>query len=338
MEAVRVVAAIVGAAVVLLVLFEAFRTFVVPRGLRLRFSRPVVRIVFRGLGAVARRLDAEGEHAVMVHAGPLAVLALPLAWLLASLVAYAGIFWAIDGGGFGDAVVVSGSSLFTLGFDKPAGVGGAVAAFGAAGVGLALLAVVISYLPSLNQGFARREAVVAMLDARAGVPPTALTLIERHYVYAGIEHFDLLWEQWEQWIVDVGQTHTAIPMLTLFRSAEPAHSWITASGAIIDAANVRLSAIQASGAGNASAWFFYRAATGVLARLAGFFRLDLRPAPQLERGRFERALDHLDGLGVPLVADRDQAWHRFTRRWEEYEPIVSALGRLVEAPPRRSPF
>src|SRR5581483_1759439 len=115
-----------------------------------------------------------------------------------------------------------------------------------AGVGLALLAIVISYLPSLNAGFARRESFVAMLDARAGVPPTGLKLIERHTVFAGIDHLDLLWPECERWIVDVGESHTAIPLLTLFRSAEPGHSWLTAAAALIDAANIRLSAIQAS--------------------------------------------------------------------------------------------
>lgn len=338
MEVVRVLVALLGVCVVVVTLFEAVRTFVVPRGLRVRFSRPVVQLVFRSLGAYARRRDRDAGHAVMVHAGPLAVLALPLAWLVSSLVGYAAIFWAVDASGFGDALVVSGSSLFTLGFEKPDGVGGAVVAFSEAAVGLALLAVVISYLPSLNQGFARREAVVAMLDARAGTPPTALTLIERHFVFSGIERLDLLWDEWERWIVDVGQSHTTHPLLTLFRSAEPAHSWITAAGAVMDAANIRLSAIQASGAGNAAAWMFYRAATGVLARLAGFFRLDLRPAAPVDRAAFAASLARLEEIGVPVVADREVAWQRFGGRWAEYEPIVAALGRLVEAPPRAKPF
>jgi hypothetical protein len=334
MEVVRVLAAIAGGVLVLLALLEAFRTFVVPRGLRLRLSRPVTRSVFRGLGAIAKRLEVERGHGLMVHAGPLAVMALPLTWLVISWLGYSAIFWAVDAGGFGHAVVISGSSLFTLGFDKPRGVGGAIAAFSEAAVGLALLAVVISYLPSLNAGFARRESLVAMLDARAGTPPSALTLIERHYTYAGVEHFDQLWPEWEQWIVDVGQSHTTHPLLTLFRSAEPAHSWVIAAGAMVDAANLRLSAVQSSGPGNASAWFFYRAATGVLARLAGFFRLDLRPVADLDRGEFDTALEHLTQVGVPLVDDRDLAWERLNRRRQEYEPIVAALGRLVDAPER----
>lgn len=338
MEALRVLAAVMGAVVVIAALFEAIRTFVVPRGLRLRLSRPVTRSIFRGLGALARRLDEDRAHGVMVHAGPLAILALPLTWLCASWLGYATIFWAIDRGGFGDALVVSGSSLFTLGFERPHGVGGAVAAFSDAAVGLALLAIVISYLPALNAGFQRRESVIATLDARAGVPPRAVTLIERHFRFSSVDFLDRLWSEWETWIVDVGQTHTTHPLLTLFRSGEPAHAWTNGVGAMIDAANFRLSAIAASGPGNASAWFFYRAATGVLARIAAFFRLDLRPSDAIDRAEFEAELDRLGELGVPIVADRDQAFAWFLGRWQEYEPIVAALGRLVEAPARPRMF
>jgi len=334
-EVVRVLAAIAGGAVVLWALLEAIRTFVVPRGLRLRLSRPVWRGIFRSSTAIARRLEEPRAAAVMVHAGPIAVLALPLTWLLASWLGFAAIFWSLDPE---NPLVVSGSSLFTLGFDRPAGVGGAVVAVSEAAVGLALLAIVISYLPTLNTNFSRRESMVAMLDARAGVPPSAMTLIERHSTYAGIEHLDELWPEWERWIVEVGQSHTTHPLLTMFRSGEPAHSWVVAVGAMLDAANLRLSVMQASGGGNASAWFFYRAASGVMARLAAFFRLELREPVPFERTDFDRAIDHLEGLGVPLADDRDLSWQRLVRRWEEYEPVVAALSRLVEAPTRPSLF
>jgi hypothetical protein len=42
------------------------------------------------------------------------------------------------------------------------------------------MAVVIGYLPVLYQLFARREAQVLQLDARAGSPPTAIRLLMRH--------------------------------------------------------------------------------------------------------------------------------------------------------------
>lgn len=330
------VVAVVGGLLVAFALLEALRAFVIPRGIRLR-SRVVFVGVFRLLHWLAKARGArerEEVDAIMAYGAPIAVLGLPLLWLIASLLGFAAIFWCVDGGGFGDAIVVSGSSLFTLGFDRPADVGGAVAAFSEATVGIGLLALVITYLPTLNSAFSRREAVVAMLDARAGSPPDALTLIERHHVYAGIETLDALWPEWERWIVDVGETHYTHPMLVFFRSSEPWHSWVTAIAALLEAANFRLSAVQASGPGNAAAWMFYRAALGAILRLRGYFggRIVDREVEPVDRGSFERVLLHLAEIGVPLVDDHDAAWERFCRRRNDYEPVVDALARLVDAP------
>jgi hypothetical protein len=336
MEAVRILAAVAGGLLVAFVLLEALRAFVVPRGVQLR-SRVVFYWVFRLLRTVARlrgAVEREAVDAIMVYGAPTAVLGLPLLWLVGSLLGFSAIFWAIDGGGFGNAVVVSGSSLFTLGFERPDGVGGAVAAFCEATVGIGLLALVITYLPTLSAAFSRRESVVAMLDARAGSPPDAVTLIERHHVFAGIETLDALWPEWERWIVDVGETHYTHPMLVFFRSSEPWHSWVTATAALLEAANFRLSAIDASGPGNAAAWMFYRAGVGAIGRLRAFFiyRIADRDIEPVDRDEFERVLVHLAELGVPVVDDHDLAWERFCRRRADYEPIVDALARLVDAP------
>jgi hypothetical protein len=336
MEVVRILVAIVGGFAVAWSLLEAIRAFVVPRGIQLR-SRVVFYWVFRLLRWVARvrgAVEREAVDAIMVYGAPIAVLGLPLLWLITTLLGFAGIFWAIDGNGFGDAVVVSGSSLFTLGFDKPDGVGGAIAAFADATIGLGLLALVITYLPTLNAAFSRRESVVAMLDTRAGSPPNAITLIERHHVFAGIETLDALWPEWERWIVDVGETHYTHPMLVFFRSSEPQHSWVTATATLLEAANFRLSAIDASGAGNAAAWMFYRAGLGAVQRLRAFFtyRIADREILPVDRGEFERVLAHFEEVGVPIIEDRGLAWERFCRRRADYEPVLDALARLVDAP------
>ena len=336
MEAVRILVAIVGGCAVLWSLLEAIRAFVIPRGVQLR-SRVVFYWVFRLLRWVVRvrgAVEREAVDAIMVYGAPIAVLGLPLLWLLTTLLGFAGIFWAIDGGGFGSAVVVSGSSLFTLGFERPDGVGGAVAAFADATIGLGLLALVITYLPTLNAAFSRRESVVAMLDTRAGSPPNAITLIERHHTFAGIETLDALWPEWERWIVDVGETHYTHPMLVFFRSSEPWHSWVTAIATLLEAANFRLSAIDASGAGNAAAWMFYRAGLGAVGRLRGFYayRVADREVEPVDRGEFDRVLSHFAEVGVPVVEDREVAWERFCRRRADYEPVLDALARLVDAP------
>ena len=68
--------------------------------------------------------------------------------------------------------MTSGSSLLTLGFERPAGLGSALVAFSEAAIGLGLLAVLIAYLPTIYGAFSRREVMVTQLSVRAGTPPT----------------------------------------------------------------------------------------------------------------------------------------------------------------------
>jgi 3-methyladenine DNA glycosylase/8-oxoguanine DNA glycosylase len=122
-------------------------------------------------------------------------------------------------------------------------------------------------------------------------------------------------------------------MLTFFRSSDPAHSWVNAVTALLDAANLRLSAIQASGGVNASAWMFYRAATGVLERVGGYFSVRADEAEtRVSRAQFEQILGRFTATGVQVVDDCEVAWERFRRRRSQYEPVVDALARLVDAP------
>ena len=76
----------------------------------------------------------------------------------------------------------SGSSLFTLGFQRPSGLGSAFIAFGEAAIGLALLAVLFAYLPTIYGSFSRREVMVTQLSVRAGTPPTAWRALELAHV------------------------------------------------------------------------------------------------------------------------------------------------------------
>lgn len=340
MVALRLLAALAGVSLVVSVVLGAVRIFVVPRGIRAPFVRALFSAVARALRALARlrgaRTHAERDR-FLVFWAPLAVLALPALWLVGALLGYAAIFWALHPHGLGSAAVVSGSSLFTLGFARPPGAGSALVACSEAAVGIALLAVVISYLPTLNAAFSRREAVVAMLDARAGTPADPLVLYQRQLQYAGLEHLDASWAEWERWIVDVGESHYTHSMLAFFRSSNPQHSWISAVATLLDAANLRLAALDAPGAGNASAWTFMQAGLVAVTRIAEYLRLD--PAHTyhaIDRAGFDRALVTLTGYGAPLVRDGDVAWRRFDERRMLYMPLLAALCGLVDAPPTRA--
>lgn len=97
--------------------------------------------------------------------------ALPVPWLSLALAGFAGIYFALGVDGLSRSVVLSGSSLTTMGFAQPESFAAAVVSFVEAGIGLFLVALLITYLPAMYQSFARRELRVASLETAAGTPP-----------------------------------------------------------------------------------------------------------------------------------------------------------------------
>jgi hypothetical protein len=327
----------VGAVLVLWTLYQALRTFLVPRALVVPFARAIFVGVRRVINAAFRLLrinDAQRRDAVMAHYAPACLLLLPFAWLAVIATGYVALLWAVDGETLRRAIVVSGSSLLTLGFAMPRTLAATLIAFSEAVFGLALLALVISYLPTIYNAYQRREVVVAMLDARAGVPPAAVMLLEQSVRFSGIERIDGSWTEWERWIVDVGETHLTHTMLPLFRSPDPNRSWVTAAVALLDAANLRMAAVVAPGAGNQDAWMLLRAGTGVIRELARFFQLaTTSDTCSVTRGEFDGALSRLAAAGIPIEPDAEVAWQRFARRRAEYDAAALGLCAFVEAPP-----
>ena len=108
---------------------------------------------------------------VMALYGPISLIALPILWLILIGLAYSLMFWALDTTSYADALGLSGSSLTTLGFIPADTLAEQLVAFTEAGWGLILVALMITFLPSIYSTFSRRETQVAMLEVRAGDPP-----------------------------------------------------------------------------------------------------------------------------------------------------------------------
>jgi hypothetical protein len=77
------------------------------------------------------------------------------------------------------ALRMSGSSLFTLGFATPDGTVPYGIVFVAAISGIAVIALVIGYMPTLYAAYNRRETLVTMLEALSGTPPWGPELLAR---------------------------------------------------------------------------------------------------------------------------------------------------------------
>ena len=183
----------VGALMVVATVLSAIMTLVVPRALPVRITRVVftgVRAVFRLRGSRARSFEARDRDLALY--GPISLFVLAGTWLVLTGTGYMLMFWALGERPLRRALVLSGSSIYTLGFEVPPNLPTTVLAFTEAGFGLVLLAMLISYLPSMYQSFQRREAAVAALDVRADTPPTAKAMLIRSSVIGGWRRLEAL--------------------------------------------------------------------------------------------------------------------------------------------------
>jgi hypothetical protein len=245
------------------------------------------------------------------------------------------MFWA-RGLTPGEALIVSGSSLLTLGFDRPGVAGGDLLAFAEAAFGLGLVALLVSYLPTIYSSFSRRELLVNLLEVRADSPPSPVVMITRMDRLHGLGELHELWVSWERWFAELEETHTSLPVLSFYRSQQSNHSWVNAAGAMMDTAAIVRSAVAMER--DVQADLMIRAGYIALRRIADLFGIpyDSSPSPldatSIDRARFERALAVLEASSVPLVADRDQAWRDFNGWRVNYDAVLRALEQLTMAP------
>ena len=154
--AVKIVVFALGAAAVMGTLGSAVRTVVLPRGVPAKLAS-LVFVVMGTLFRLRLRRKASYERRDFVMAGyaPVALLTMVVVWLGITLAGYTAMFWAMGANPVRQAFTASGSSLTTLGFSQPGDLPSVVLAFTEAGLGLTLLAMLITYLPSLYSAFSR---------------------------------------------------------------------------------------------------------------------------------------------------------------------------------------
>lgn len=341
MVVVRVLVFAAGLAVVLVAIGSAIKTIVVPRAV----SSSITRAVFVLLGNLIElflrgRKEFRSRDRVLAYFAPVGLLLLPGVWVTLVIFGYSFMFWAIGSGTWSTAFTESGSSMLTLGFVPPSGPGEVVLAFTEATLGLGIVALLIAYLPSIYAAFGRREQLVGQLEVRAGTPPSASVLLARYEVIGLLHNIDTeLYPKWEAWFVDVEESHTSLPVLVFFRSPQPARSWITAAGCILDTASISHSTV--AGRSSAHAALMIRTGFLCLRRIADYFGLPYevdvgQDSPiSVTRREFDLLCVELVAAGIELRADRDQAWRDFVGWRANYDAVLVGIAGMISAPPGR---
>lgn len=339
MIALRILAFAAGVFVVGGVLGSAVRTVVVPRGVPSRITRRTFRVMraFFDLRA-GPRATYERRDRILTHYAPVSLLVLILVWVLLTVGGFTAMFWATGAADLAGAFRLSGSSALTLGFDRPGTLPMAALSFAESAIGLLILALLISYLPTLYGIYSRREQFVAFMEVRADSPPAVDVMLRRLWAIGRPdERLGEIWERAEQWFAEIGETHTSQPALVFFRSPLPQSSWVTTAGAILDAAAIVSSTLDRPR--DPDAELCIRSGYLALRHVAGYFRVpyDPDPAPDapisIAREEYDAVVARLERIGIPLKADRDEAWRDYAGWRVNYDEALLGLALLVAAPP-----
>ncbi len=334
----HVLAFCAGVLVVVWVVRSAVWTVVVPRAEQVWLTRFLFVAVRRPFEWWARRAKTvTARETIRARYGPTTLLLMPLAWVLGVWLGFVPIYWALGADPVSEEFVLSGSSVTTLGFSRPNEFPPLFAAVVQAVIGLGLVALLISFLPTMYGHFSRREHLVAKLSSRAGTPPTPADMFIRHHRLQRMDQLDDIWPDWEDWFIEIEESHTSYPALVYFRSIEDHRSWLTAAGALLDSASLRASTLDLPRQPKCE--LTIRAGYIALRAIADFFGIEHERQPQptdpisVHRAEFDGVYEQLLAAGVPLKPDREQCWRDFAGWRVNYDRVLLEMCALVQPPP-----
>jgi hypothetical protein len=334
----RFVALIVGIGIIGGTSLSVFTALVVPR---ITSSR-VMRLIARTLGGSARRLmprlpTYELRDRLLSFVGPAAMIALFVLWLCFLILGFGLIIWWTSGLTFASALVISGSSVFTLGVATSSEGASKTLEFIAAGMGFLVVALEIAYLPALYNAFATRETEVTLLATRSGTPAWGPEILARHHMLQNIAELPPLYADWERWAAAVSESHTNYPALMWFRSPVSSRGWLLSLVAMMDSA-----ALYHAVSPNESprqARLCLSMGTNCLRSMARALQIPYDPDPlptagiRLTREEFEDGYGRLQDVDFPMERDLEDAWRNFQGWRVNYESIVDRLTMVVMPPP-----
>jgi len=350
----HVVGLLIGCFLILGVALDAFQTIILPRrpAGRLRITRLFYILTWTPWVAVASRMrNSKAREQMYSIFGPLSLLLLLGLWALLLITGFACVYFGLGSpfvdtfnmhpgllGNLRSDMYVSGTTLFTLGLGDVTPVSyvarGLVVLEG--GTGLVFLALVIGYVPVLYQAFSHREVSVAMLDGRAGSPPTATEILVRHAYPGGEVELIALLAEWERWSAEILESHISYPLLCYYRSQHDNQSWLSALVAVLDACALLITTVNGPQARQAQLTFAM--ARHALVDLGHVFHVE-EPAKQKELAGLDRLPPEVFRGVCGLLGDLEMrlcgdpaAMERLMAIRLLYEPHAHALSDYLKMP------
>ena len=334
--------AAIGIVLVLVALIDIFQTVILPRpiiGSRVGLSRSIVGFTWRAWRWYCLRLaPSPRERRLALYAPSVLVLTLAI-WVLVLMVGYGLVLYALRDEAHPalvdvwTAIYFAGTSLLTIGFGDvvvTSALGRAVAVMAGAS-GLVVVALTITFVFSLYAFFQRRELLVTTLDQRAGgAPPSGVALLETHGTLGMTGDLARIFADWEIWAAEVLDSHLAYPLLGFFRSSHDNESWVSALGAMLDAATLCETTVEGVVAGQAA--MLRRAGSHLVEDVTAYFRMEHEHGAGVERVEFDAARERLRAAGYRLK-DAEPAWRDFNSLRAQYAGDLNSMARFWAVPP-----
>lgn len=340
-------AVLIGVVLICIVLWDAFETVVFPRRVtrRVRLVRLFYRLTWPLWSGTVRALaSGKRQENYLSYYGPLSFILLLSMWAGLLVIGFALLYWAPGNAiktpegtaSFSACIYFSGTTFFTLGLGDvvPHARLARVLSVFEAGMGFGFLAIVISYLPALNQSFSRREVNISLLDARAGSPPTAAEILRRHIGDHDVEALQKLLHEWERWAAELLESHLSYPVLVYFRSQHDNQSWLAALTSILDTSAFAIASLE--GACVRQAQLTFAMARHAVVDLALVLRAPPRDpvSDRLNEAALKalRTLLTAEGRRIRDGSDAEQKLKELRRMYEPYVYALSERLRLAIPP------
>jgi hypothetical protein len=293
---------------------------------------------WRGL---AKRIEDEDDRESFLSIyGPLSLLMLLVFWAGMQVVGWGLVWWGMRNGipaldSLIESIYYAGVGFFTIGFGDVVPVANAprilvvIEGF----FGVATMALLIGFLPTLFAAYSTREELVSTLDDLSGDRVTPIGMLEAYTGDGDASELYAQFARWEEWTASVLESHSSYPMLMMFRSKQSGQSWIAAMVIVTETAALCISIIDAPP--DARALRLCRRTAQTVARLKSALVEEGIPVDAERLGlpdeRLRAIYDKFGELGFPRrpyaeALERLDLWH------EAYIPEIEALIRRLLIP------
>jgi hypothetical protein len=200
-----------------------------------------------------------------------------------------------------------------------------------------IVALMIGYLPTIYSSYQQREQAVNNLDELTGAQPDGVKVVDAYVNIFGPTRLGELWQTWISWFADLATSGSTLSGELYLRSSRWDRSWITAAGAMLDAAALVESSMDLST--DPAADRLVRLGSRALRQVLEPLSLRCPEQPKwpetpinITQQEFEEAYDHLQKSGLPMKSDKSAAWAAFAQHRVQYECPLMTLVRLKKPP------